>query len=108
MTRDTIIDQLDALKDSPSRIDEDDEASKTIALAHCVQALRYTMNADGVSPSRRQTARAAYKLGCAALNREKVLAIRASDEPPKVIAQIYGVTSTHIRHIQLLRLWRHV
>lgn len=68
--RATILDDLERLKASLTRIDEDETASLHLALASCVKALRFAKDADGLSPSRRQAARSAYRLGAAALGIE--------------------------------------
>lgn len=68
--RATILDDLERLKASLTRIDEDENASLQLALASCVRALRFAKDADGLSPSRRAMARAAYQMGAAALGIE--------------------------------------
>lgn len=68
MSNATIIDHMDGLRECLERMGEDDMASMQIALAHCVQALRYAKDADGLTPTRRQQARSAYAMACAALS----------------------------------------
>ena len=58
---------LDKLQASIVRLSDADPVHRDIALAHCVQGLRHTHDADGVSPTRRQQARSAYRMGCAAM-----------------------------------------
>lgn len=72
MTIDDMIDSMDKFKDVLERIDQSEPAAVKFALAHCVRALRYAMDADGLSPDRRKAARSSYLMGCAALGIEEV------------------------------------
>jgi hypothetical protein len=42
------------------------------------------------------------------LGEREVLAIRASTEHPRVLAQRYGVSQAHVRGIRIRRTWKHV
>lgn len=44
----------------------------------------------------------------AKLKDDDVLAIRASDERPYLLAARYGVSKTHINHIKSRRTWKHI
>ena len=68
--RATILDDLERLKASLERIDEDETASLQLALASCVKALRFAKDASGLSHYRRIEAASAYKMGCADLGIE--------------------------------------
>ncbi len=63
--RPDLIDALDVVRDELSRIDEDENASARIVIAHCMKALRYAKDADGLAPDRRKQARSAYRMACA-------------------------------------------
>ena len=62
----TIADIVEALNQEADRLSRDDALSTRMALAHCVQALRFAKDAD-MAPSRRQKCKSAYRMGCAAL-----------------------------------------
>lgn len=69
----TILDDLDRIRDEvESIIDTDEVATLKFALVHCVKALRYAKDADGLSPTRRQQAKSAWRMGNAALGAEEV------------------------------------
>lgn len=70
MTIDDMMDAIDGMKAALEKLDSCEDSSIRIALAHCVRALRYAKDADGLAPSRRREARSAYRMGCAALGLE--------------------------------------
>lgn len=61
------IDKLADARDALERLDKLAEDEARFALAHCVKALRIAKDADGLTPTRRQQCRSAYRMGCAAL-----------------------------------------
>lgn len=67
MTIDDVLSAIDGAKEALSKLDSCEAASMQIALVHCVQALRHAKDADGLTPTRRQQSRSAYRMGCAAL-----------------------------------------
>lgn len=71
----TILDDLDRIREEvESIIDVDEVATLRFALVHCVKALRYAKDADGLSPTRRQLAKSAWRMGSAALGVEESVA----------------------------------
>lgn len=71
MTIDDILSKIDGAKEALAKLDSCEAASLQITLAHCVHALRYAKDAEGLTPTRRQKARSAYRMGCAALGIEE-------------------------------------
>jgi hypothetical protein len=67
MTIDEILSRIDGAREALAAMEVSDEASTKIALAHCVAALRHAKDADGLTPTRRQQAKSAYRMGAAAL-----------------------------------------
>lgn len=60
-----LIDALDVVREELARIDEDENASARLVLAHAMKALRYAKDADGLAPDRRKQVRSAYRMCCA-------------------------------------------
>jgi HNH endonuclease len=56
----------------------------------------------------RDTSHVGTANGRAKLTEADVLAIRASDEPSRVIAPRFGLTHSNIRHIRNRKSWRHL
>lgn len=63
---------LDALSADLASVDEDEALALRLALVHCVRALRHAQHADGLTRDKRQAARSAYRMGCAALGIDHV------------------------------------
>ncbi len=71
MTYADIITEIDRLRNEvAAKADHEEEASYKLALIHCVKALRYAQNAEGLIPTRRQEARSARRMAMAALGLE--------------------------------------
>lgn len=68
----TVLDDIDALKASLTKLDECEAEAVKFAAVHAVRPLRFAMNADGLTPTRRKEAKGAYELLCAALGLEAV------------------------------------
>ena len=64
------IDKLDEARDALEKLDQLSECAIKLALVHCVRALRIAKDAEGMTKDRRQQARSAYRMGCAALGME--------------------------------------
>lgn len=64
------IDKLDEARDALEKLDQLSECEIKFALVHCVRALRIAKDAEGMTKDRRQQARSAYRMGCAALGME--------------------------------------
>lgn len=64
------IDAIAAARDELEKLDKLSECEVRFALVHCVRALRIAKDADGMTKDRRQQARSAYRMGCAALGLE--------------------------------------
>lgn len=64
------IDKLDEARDALAKLDQLSECEIKFALVHCVRALRIAKDAEGMTKDRRQQARSAYRMGCAALGME--------------------------------------
>ena len=64
------IDKLSDAREALERLDKLSECEVRFALVHCVRALRIAKDADGMTKDRRQQARSAYRMGCAALGME--------------------------------------
>lgn len=64
------IDKLDEARDALAKLDQLSECEIRFALVHCVRALRIAKDAEGMTKDRRQQARSAYRMGCAALGME--------------------------------------
>lgn len=66
MNRPDLIDHLEGLKAGLERIDQDEPTAMRFALVHCVRALRYCKDADGLTPTRRKEVKSAYRMAAAA------------------------------------------
>lgn len=64
------IDKLDEAREALAKLDQLSECEIRFALVHCVRALRIAKDAEGMTKDRRQQARSAYRMGCAALGME--------------------------------------
>lgn len=64
------IDAIAAARDELEKLDKLSECEVRFALVHCVRALRIAKDAEGMTKDRRQQARSAYRMGCAALGME--------------------------------------
>lgn len=62
--RPDLIDAIDVVRDELARIEDSDDVSSRIVLAHAMKALRFAKDADGLAPDRRRQVRAAYKMCC--------------------------------------------
>lgn len=72
MTYADILSEIDKLRtEVAAKADHEEEASYKLALIHCVKALRYAANAEGLSPTRRNEARSARRMAMAALGIEE-------------------------------------
>lgn len=60
------IDKLIAAREVLEKIDTSDKAAMHFALVHAVRALRFAKDADGLTPTRRQQVRSAYRMCSAA------------------------------------------
>jgi len=65
--RGDLLDKITDARDALMQLDKLAEDEARFALAHCVKALRIAKDADGLTPTRRQQCRSAYRMGCAAL-----------------------------------------
>lgn len=65
-----ILDTIEELKSHLDNMDKDEMASAHIVIAHCLRALRFAKDAEGLSPTRRQSARSAYRMAAAFLGVE--------------------------------------
>jgi hypothetical protein len=71
MTYAAILDEIDKLRtEVAAKADHEEESTYKLALIHCVKALRYAANAEGLSPTKRQEARSARRMAMAALGLE--------------------------------------
>lgn len=74
MTIDDMIDSISRARDALERIDASEDAAVKFALAHQTRMLRMILSSGDLHQSRRQVARSAYRMGCAALGIEEDVA----------------------------------
>lgn len=61
------IDAITEAREALERLDKLSECEVRFALVHCVRALRIAKDADGLTPTRRNECRSAYRMGAVAL-----------------------------------------
>lgn len=74
MHRATIIDQLEALKSSLERIDEDERAADRLVIANAYKALHRALSAGSLTPDARKQIKGAICQCAAALSLPEVFA----------------------------------